>query len=158
MKQVVCSNGVGDLTGSHTMGRARCISFRQRIADVRIEEEYDHHKRYNTYRRVLESLCPESGGDNNTLANLDFRTPARFDNLYFQNVVEGRGLLHSDDVLVREDEQGWIRERVWAYASDQQLFFDSFVNSIVKMGNINVLTADDEGEVRTNCRFVNSLK
>ena len=42
---------------------------------------------------------------------------------------------------------------MWAYASDQQLFFDSFVNSILKMGNINVLTGS-EGDIRKNCRFV----
>ena len=135
------------------MGKARCVSFRQRIYEKSIEETFDHYKRYNTYRRILESICPESGRDN-TLAALDFRTPTRFDNLYFQNIVEGKGLLHSDNVLVNEDLEGEIREQVWAYASDQQLFFDSFVNSILKMGNINVLTGS-EGEIRKHCRFVN---
>lgn len=135
------------------MGKARCLNFRQRIYEKNVEENFDHYKRYTTYRRVLQSICPESGRDN-TLASLDFKTPTRFDNLYFQNIVEGKGLLHSDNVLVSEDLEGEIREEVWAFASDQQLFFASFVNSIVKMGYINVLTGN-EGEIRKNCRFVN---
>ena len=56
-------------------------------------------------------------------------------------------------MLVNEDLEGEIREQVWAYASDQQLFFDSIVDSILKMGNINVLTGS-EGDIRKNCRFV----
>lgn len=141
------------LSGSHTMGKARCVSFRQRIYEKSAEENFDYYKRYTTFRRILRSICPESGKDN-ALGALDFKTPTRFDNLYFHNIIEGKGLLQSDNVLVREDLEGEIREQVRAYASDQQLFFASYVNSIVKMGNINVLTGN-EGEVRKNCRFVN---
>jgi peroxidase len=56
---------------------------------------------------------------------------------------------------VTEDHEGEIRKQVWAYASDQKLFFASFANSMIKMGNINVLYGN-EGEVRKNCRFVNT--
>ncbi|EEF34710.1 Peroxidase 20 precursor, putative [Ricinus communis] len=148
---------IGDLvalSGSHTMGKARCLSFRQRAYNVNPEENYDKYKRYTTYRRILRSICPRSGKDNE-LAPLDYKTPARFDNQYFLNILEGRGLLGSDNVLVSEDDEGDIIRQVWAYASDQELFFGSFVNSIIKMGNINVLTAN-EGEIRKNCRFVNN--
>ncbi|KAF3961078.1 hypothetical protein CMV_014269 [Castanea mollissima] len=148
---------VGDLvalSGSHTVGKARCISFRQRVYDISAEEHYDPFKRYTTFRRILRSICPKSGRDNE-LAPLDFTTPARFDNHYYINLLQGNGLLGSDNVLVTEDHEGLIREQVWAYASNQELFFEAFAISMVKMGNINVLTGN-EGEIRRKCRFVNS--
>uniref|UniRef100_A0A0A0LF67 Peroxidase n=1 Tax=Cucumis sativus TaxID=3659 RepID=A0A0A0LF67_CUCSA len=142
------------LSGSHTIGKARCLSFRQRVYEMNGgEEEEDRYKRYNTYKRTLRSICPITGQDQR-VAPLDFRTPARFDNHYFLNILEGKGLLGSDDVLITQDYEGEIRTQVRSYASDQTLFFDSFVKSIVKMGNINVLTSH-EGEVRRNCRFIN---
>ena len=42
-------------TGSHTMGKARCLSFRQRIYD-----EY-YHRRGKTYWQILRSICPKLG-------------------------------------------------------------------------------------------------
>ncbi|XP_065879719.1 peroxidase 20 [Euphorbia lathyris] len=148
---------IGDLvtlSGSHTMGNARCISFRQRVYEVSSEERYDDkYKRYSPFRRVLRSICPRSGRDNQ-LAPLDYTTPARFDNHYFHNILQGQGLLGSDNVLVMEDEEGEIMEKVWAYASNQRLFFHSFAHSMVKMGNINVLTGN-QGDIRKNCRLLN---
>ncbi|KAG5035131.1 hypothetical protein JHK87_010041 [Glycine soja] len=44
-----------------------------------------------------------------------------------------------------------ITEQVWAYASNVKLLFASFAKSMIKMGNINVLTRN-EGEIRRNCR------
>ncbi|RZC30887.1 peroxidase 20 [Glycine soja] len=144
------------LSGSHTIGRARCLSFRQRIYDAKEEYHYgyDHYKRYTSFRRILRSICPVEGRDNK-FAPLDFQTPKRFDNHYFINILEGKGLLGSDNVLISHDLDGKITEQVWAYASNEKLFFASFAKSMIKMGNINVLTGN-EGEIRRNCRFVNA--
>ncbi|KAL9246914.1 hypothetical protein vseg_020393 [Gypsophila vaccaria] len=139
------------LSGAHTLGVARCTSFRQRIYDSSFEENlYD---RYSEFRKSLESICPESGNDDQTTP-LDYRTPSFFDNHYYKNLIELKGLLHTDNVLVVEDEVGETEERVWAYASDTDLFFESFAESMVKMGNIKVLIGD-EGQIRENCRFIN---
>ncbi|CAL9029031.1 unnamed protein product [Prunus brigantina] len=151
---------VGDLvtlSGNHTMGSARCLSFRQRVYDVNFRgkyELYDKYKRYTTFRRMLRSICPKSGRDDE-LAPLDFQTPARFDNHYYLNILQGKGLFGSDNVLVTQDHDGEILKQVWAYASDQKLFFASFVKSVIKMGNINTLTGN-QGEIRKHCRFVNA--
>ncbi|CAK9173365.1 unnamed protein product [Ilex paraguariensis] len=142
------------LSGSHTMGKARCLSFRQRVYTEDYEENNNGHHRNTIFRRILSSICPKSGRDG-ALAPLDLKTPARFDNHYFLNIIEGNGLLISDNVLVTQDFEGEIREHVFAYASDQEYFFDSFGTSMIKMGNINVLTGN-QGEIRSNCRFVNS--
>ncbi|CAL0331737.1 unnamed protein product [Lupinus luteus] len=144
------------LSGSHTIGRARCLSFRQRIYEPKQEYGYgyDRYKRYTTFRRILRSICPVSGRDNR-FAPLDFETPKRFDNHYFINILEGKGLLGSDNVLISQDFDGTITKQVWAYASNEKVFFASFAKSMIKMGNINVLTGN-KGEIRRNCRFVNA--
>lgn len=103
---------------------------------------------------MLRSICPKSGRDDE-LAPLDFQTPARFDNHYYLNILQGKGLFGSDNVLVTQDHDGEILKQVWAYASDQKLFFASFVKSVIKMGNINTLTGN-QGEIRKHCRFVNA--
>lgn len=140
------------LSGSHTMGVARCVNFRQRTYDTTYKENiYD---RYYPFQKTLRSICPQSG-DDNQLAPLDFQTPAYFDNHYYLNLLESKGLLHSDNVLVLEDEGGEIEERVWAYATNRKLFFESFSSSMIKMGNINALTGA-QGEIRKNCRYVNT--
>ncbi|KAK7406366.1 hypothetical protein VNO78_07990 [Psophocarpus tetragonolobus] len=144
------------LSGSHTIGRARCLSFRQRIYEAKEEYHYgyDRYKRYTSFRRILRSICPVEGRDSK-FAPLDFQTPKRFDNHYFINILQGKGLLGSDNVLISQDLDGKIREQAWAYASNQKLFFASFAKSIIKMGSISVLTGN-EGEIRRNCRFVNA--
>ncbi|KAI9089201.1 hypothetical protein K1719_029480 [Acacia pycnantha] len=144
------------LSGSHTIGRARCTSFRQRIYETKPEYHYgyDRYRRYTTFRRILRSICPVTGRDHKR-APLDFETPTKFDNHYYVNILEGNGLLGSDNVLISQDHEGVITEQVWAYASNQKLFFDSFAKSMIKMGNINVLTGN-EGEIRRHCRFANT--
>ncbi|MED6134473.1 Peroxidase 20 [Stylosanthes scabra] len=150
---------IGDLvalSGSHTIGRARCVSFRQRIYEEKQEYHYgyDRYNRYTSFRRILESVCPVTGRDNK-FAPLDYETPKRFDNHYFINILQGNGLLGSDNVLISQDYDGKITNMVWSYASNEELFFKSFAKSVIKMGSINVLTGN-EGQIRKNCRFVNT--
>ncbi|PWA86603.1 peroxidase 20 [Artemisia annua] len=142
--------------GSHTIGKAQCKSFRQRIYDYDDSEKnsYHHHRNDNEFQRVLKSICPKSGKDN-ALAPLDIATPLRFDNHYFQNIKQGLGLLISDNVLISEDIEGEIRDLVWEFASDEKKFFGMFADSLIKMGNIRVLTGQ-QGEIRKNCRFINT--
>ena len=155
-KQVIMQSWYLTKTGSHTIGRARCLSFRQRIYEAKLEYHYgyDRYKRYTNFRRILRSICPVTGRDNK-FAPLDYETPKRFDNHYFINILQGNGLLGSDNVLIKQDYDGKITKLVWAYASNEGLFFDSFAKSMIKMGIINVLTGN-EGEIRKNCRFVNA--
>jgi len=44
---------------------------------------------------------------------------------------------------------------VESYSSDQGLFFENFVNSMIKMGSINPLSGSS-GQIRSNCRAVNT--
>lgn len=132
------------LSGAHTIGQARCTSFR---AHVYNETNID------TYLAATrQSNCPrtQGSGDNN-LAPLDFHTPTFFDNAYFDNLVRKRGLLHSDQELFN----GGITDSfVRAYSTDPDSFAEDFAQAMVKMGDISPLTGSN-GEIRRNCRRVN---
>ncbi|KAI5684147.1 hypothetical protein M9H77_05375 [Catharanthus roseus] len=139
------------LSGSHTIGNARCTSFRQRLynqtgnglADFTLDK---------TYAAKLRNRCPRSGGDQN-LFFMDFVSPTRFDNSYFKNLLASKGLLNSDEVLVTKNAESL--ELVKQYAENNELFFQQFAKSMIKMGNISPLTGS-RGEIRKNCRKINS--
>ncbi|MCD7455587.1 Peroxidase 52 [Datura stramonium] len=130
------------LSGSHTIGQARCTTFRNRIYnDTNIDPQFA------TTRRAT---CPASGGDAN-LAPLDIQTPSQFDNDYYQNLVARRGLLHSDQELFNGGSQDAL---VRSYSTNGAAFTSDFAAAMVKMGNISPLTGTN-GEIRRNCRAIN---
>ncbi|KAL2246501.1 UNVERIFIED_CONTAM: Peroxidase 72 [Sesamum indicum] len=92
------------------------------------------------------------GGDQN-LFFLDFATPTKFDNSYFKNLLSFKGLLNSDQVLVTKNQVSL--QLVKKYAANNDLFFEQFAKSMVKMGNISPLTGSRK-EIRKNCRKTNS--
>ncbi|XP_050215327.1 peroxidase 9 [Mercurialis annua] len=139
------------LSGAHTIGVARCVTFKQRLYNQNGNNEPDETLE-KTYYRGLKSACPKSGGDNN-ISPLDFGSPVRFDNTYFKLILWGKGLLTSDEVLYTGNADKTMN-LVKTYAEDEQLFFDQFAKSMIKMSNIRPLTGYS-GEVRKNCRSVN---
>lgn len=100
---------------------------------------------------VLRQRCPRSGGDQN-LFFLDHVTPFKFDNQYYKNLLANKGVLSSDQVLLTGSPA--TADLVKLYAANQDIFFQHFAQSMVKMGNVSPLTGAS-GEVRTNCRSVN---
>ncbi|KAF6163061.1 hypothetical protein GIB67_001389 [Kingdonia uniflora] len=139
------------LSGSHTIGVARCVSFRQRLYNQNEDNRPDETLE-RSYYYGLTSVCPRSGGDN-IISPLDLRSPRKFDNSYFKLILGGKGLLNSDEVLLTGNG-GRTTELVKSYAEDEGLFFNHFAKSMVKMGNISPLTGSN-GEVRKNCRRIN---
>lgn len=140
------------LSGSHTIGIARCASFQARLYNQgnsgRPDSSLEKH-----YLAELQNRCPQSG-DGNQTAFLDPCTPTTFDNQYYKDLQAGRGLLFSDEVL--ETTSGTTLKLVELYATDQTAFFTDFVSSMLKMASIHV-KADSEGEIRRNCRIPNSV-
>lgn len=132
------------LSGGHTIGQARCVSFRGHI--------YNDTDIDSTYSTLLGSRCPRTtdSGDNN-LSPLDYVTPTVFDNNYYINLKCKKGLLHSDQQLFNG---GSTDSRVTTYSSNQTTFFSHFAAAMVKMGNIKLLTGTS-GEIRKNCRKPN---
>ncbi|OIS96988.1 PREDICTED: peroxidase 9 [Nicotiana attenuata] len=139
------------LSGAHTIGMARCVSFRQRLYNQNGDNLPDATLE-KTYYTGLKTACPRIGGDNN-ISPLDFTTPVRFDNTYFKLLLWGKGLLNSDEVLLTGKVKK-TKELVKSYAENEALFFHHFAKSMVKMGNITPLTGL-KGDVRKNCRRLN---
>ncbi|KAK4744271.1 hypothetical protein SAY87_010583 [Trapa incisa] len=129
------------LSGGHTIGKARCTTFRSRI--------YNDSDINASFAASLRRICPSSGGDNN-LAALDFTTRV-FDNAYFRDLPVQKGLLHSDQQLF---SGGSTNSLVMTYISSPATFNSDFVTAMVKMGNINLLTGTN-GQIRVNCRKPN---
>ncbi|CAN4093907.1 unnamed protein product [Withania somnifera] len=139
------------LSGGHTIGMARCVSFRQRLYNQKGDNLPDATLD-KTYYNGLKSICPTNGGDNN-ISPLDVASPVRFDNTYFKLLLWGKGLLNSDEVLLTGHIKK-TKELVKIYAENESIFFHQFAKSMVKMGNINPLT-ELNGEIRNNCRRIN---
>ncbi|OIT40152.1 PREDICTED: peroxidase 72-like [Nicotiana attenuata] len=139
------------LSGSHTIGNARCTSFRQRLYNQSGNSKPDFTLE-ESYAAQLRTKCPRSGGDQN-LFFLDFVSPTKFDNSYFKNLLASKGLLNSDQILVTKNQESF--NLVKQYADKNELFFEQFAKSMVKMGNISPLTGS-RGEIRKNCRKINS--
>ncbi|OMP11809.1 Plant peroxidase [Corchorus olitorius] len=130
------------LSGSHTIGLARCTSFRGHI--------YSESNIDPSFANSLQSTCPRSGNDS-VLASLDLQSPTSFDNLYYKNLLNKKGLLHSDQELFNGSSTDFFVKR---YATNTSLFFQEFAKSMIKMGNIKPLRGS-AGEIRINCRKVN---
>ncbi|XP_042047400.1 cationic peroxidase 1-like [Salvia splendens] len=130
------------LSGSHTIGQARCTTFRNRI--------YNEANINATFATSTRANCPRSGGDN-TLSPLDVATPTAFNNDYYRNLISLKGLLHSDQQLFNN---GSTDAQVRAYSTNSASFFNDFAAAMVKMTNLSPLTGTN-GQIRRNCRRTN---
>ncbi|EFJ10283.1 hypothetical protein SELMODRAFT_128463 [Selaginella moellendorffii] len=140
-------NGIYGYAGAHTIGQAKCSSFSGRLFNNSGSGQPDPSIRQG-FLKSLQSACPQ-GGDATALQPLDVATATTFDNQYYSNLLLGRGLLNSDQVL--STTVGTARNFVKAYSSDQSKFFSNFAGSMINMGNISPLTTPN-GIIRSNCR------
>ncbi|XP_042447481.1 cationic peroxidase 1-like [Zingiber officinale] len=132
------------LSGGHTIGQARCVSFRNRI--------YNENNINPSFAASTQANCPSvAGNGDDTLSPLDVQSPTIFDNFYFQGLVNQTGLLHSDQQLFNG---GSTDSLVSTYSTDMAGFFNAFAAAMVNMGNISPLTGSN-GEIRINCRTIN---
>ncbi|MCL7045261.1 hypothetical protein MKW94_009620 [Papaver nudicaule] len=128
------------LSGGHTIGiSSSCVSFGRRLYPTR-DPTMDQ-----TFFRNLRLTCPANNTVNTTV--LDIRTPNVFDNKYYVDLMNRQGLFTSDQDLYTDSR---TRPIVTSYAINQSLFFERFVFSMIKMGQLSVLTGS-QGEIRANC-------
>lgn len=135
---------------------ARCDNFRSRT--------YGDYKATTlvseSHLSDLKSMCPAqlTGGDeNNNVAAMDYLSPYVFDNSFYNLLLQGEGLLNSDQEMYSSTIAIiQTKEIVKKYALDQVAFFSQFSESFVKLGNITNPDSFVNGEVRRNCRFANS--
>ncbi|RDX79305.1 Peroxidase 15, partial [Mucuna pruriens] len=139
------------LSGAHTFGRAHCSLFVGRLYNFSGTGKPDPTLN-TTYLQQLRTICP-NGGPGTNLTNFDPTTPDTFDKNYYSNLQVKKGLLQSDQELFSTTGADTIAI-VNKFSSDQNAFFASFSASMIKMGNIGVLTGT-KGEIRKQCNFVN---
>ncbi|WOL16619.1 peroxidase 4 [Canna indica] len=134
------------LSGSHTIGLARCTSFRGHI--------YNDTDIDSSFAKLRQGNCPRaSGSGDNNLAPLDLQTPTAFDNDYYKNLIRFKGLLHSDQELYNANATA-TNSLVRAFGGSTATFFADFVTGMIKMGDVKPLTGS-KGEIRKKCRKVN---
>ncbi|XP_010268504.1 PREDICTED: peroxidase 10 [Nelumbo nucifera] len=137
------------LSGAHTIGYAQCFTFKRRLFDFNGSGKPDKSLD-STLLQNLQSTCPKGGSDSN-LAPLDSASASKFDNGYYSNLAKSSGLLESDQALMNDPTTASI---VNSYTQYPYLFYKDFAESMVKMGNLGVLTGN-KGQIRKKCGSVN---
>lgn len=133
-------------SGAHTIGRASCKAFGQRLGNYQGTKDADPTLN-NQFLNYLKRICSKD----TVYTDLDPTTPAVFDNTYYKNIQNNMGLLETDQKMWVDSRLGPI---VKALANEQNLFYSQFGAAMVKLGRSNVLTGND-GEVRIKCSAVN---
>ncbi|XP_047328232.1 lignin-forming anionic peroxidase-like [Impatiens glandulifera] len=134
------------LSGSHTIGKAQCLTFRGRIYsnDSSIIDA--------SFARALQRTCPNNNDVGSTnLASLDLVTPNTFDNFYFHDLIQKKGLLTSDQVLFNGGSTDRI---VVKYTQNPSKFNSDFGKAMIKMGDIEPLLGKN-GIIRRVCSSLN---
>ena len=103
---------------------------------------------YNTFAINLMKLCA-SNPNSNPSTFLDQNTSFVFDNEYYNQIKKNKGILQIDQELALDPLSSSM---VSSLATNNNQFRKSFVNAIIKMGNIK---GSGGGEIRKNCRRKN---
>ncbi|KAG7035124.1 Peroxidase 10, partial [Cucurbita argyrosperma subsp. argyrosperma] len=139
------------LSGAHTIGFARCVTFKVRLFNYKGSGQPDPDINA-AMLSDLQSMCPNrNDGTNANLAPLDVATVDRFDNEYYTNLISGVGLLESDHGLMADSNTA---QMVRQYSFDTNLFYDDFAESMFRLNMVGVLSGRD-GQIRKNCHVVN---
>lgn len=135
-------------TGGHTVGTSHCSTIATRLYNFTGKGDTDPSLDSN-YVPKLKSICKPT--DTTTLLGMDgtFRS---FDNDYYTIVSKRRGLFQSDAALLNDKKtSAYVKSNAQSGGST---FFKDFQDSMVKMGNIGVLTGKS-GEIRKQCTLIN---
>ncbi|XP_020263126.1 peroxidase 55-like [Asparagus officinalis] len=130
------------LSGAHTVGFSHCNRFSDRLySPSGVDPSLNP-----IYAGQLMRACPQNV-DPSVAINMDPSTPNRFDNAYFTNLVSGRGLFRSDQVLFGDPTS---RPIVNGFARDPRSFMLAFSAAMVKLGRAGVKIGD-QGGIRRDC-------
>ncbi|CAI0549594.1 unnamed protein product [Linum tenue] len=141
------------VVGAHTLGFAHCSEFADRLYhyDKSTPTDPDMNPKY---AEALKKFCSNYTKDPTMSAFLDLYTPGKFDNMYYQNLLKGLGLLSTDQMMAEDPRTRPFVER---YAANQTAFFVDFAEGMQKMGTIDVKTGD-EGNIRRRCDVFNTVR
>ncbi|MCO5592005.1 hypothetical protein L7F22_045998 [Adiantum nelumboides] len=152
------------LLGAHTIGQTKCSNIGARLCNQEGTGVADPRLNASLFLQLTTTCILDSAlmSDNAaspspcnssqiTAVNLDFDTPTIFDNSFFKNVQQWRGVLGTDAALL---DHPTTKALVQAYAENQDLFFEDFKRSMIKLSNLGVLSGL-QGEIRRDCSLQN---
>ncbi|KAJ0588644.1 putative peroxidase [Helianthus annuus] len=141
------------LSGAHTIGTAACALFSYRLYNYNNTNGPDPTID-PAFLPTLRNLCP-NGGDGSRRVDLDPASVGRFDNSYYANLRNRRGVLESDAALWNDPTTQRFVNRFLGVRGLLGLTFNvEFGRSMIKMGNIQVKTGT-QGEIRRVCSATN---
>lgn len=133
------------LSGAHTVGFSHCNRFANRLYSFNSSSRIDPLLN-PSYAQQLKQACPQNV-DPRVAINMDPSTPNTFDNAYFRNLVNGKGLFTSDQVLFSSPLS---RPIVNSFASNPSSFSKAFATAMVNLGRTGVKTGN-QGVIRRDC-------
>ncbi|KAB1201368.1 Peroxidase 16 [Morella rubra] len=137
------------LSGAHTIGFSHCNRISKRIYHFKTRNRIDPTLNL-AYAKRLRQLCPQRV-DPRIAIEMDPASPQTFDNMYYKNLQQGKGLFTSDQSLFTDKRS---RKFVNLFASNNTAFERAFVAAITKLGRVGVRTGK-QGEIRHDCSMVN---
>lgn len=138
------------LCGAHTIGFSHCKEFSSGIYNYSRYSQYD--TQYNPrFAQALQKACSDYQKNPTLSVFNDIMTPNKFDNMYFQNLPKGLGLLRSDHGLYSDPR---TKPFVETFAADQSKFFQAFGKAMEKLSVYKVNTGR-KGEIRHRCDAFN---
>ncbi|WCJ42233.1 Peroxidase family protein [Euphorbia peplus] len=148
------SNGLSQtdmiaLSGAHTLGFSHCNKFSKRIYNFSKGRRIDPTLNLQ-YALQLRQMCPLKV-DPRIAINMDPSTPQKFDNGYYKNLKQGKGLFSSDQILFTDSRS---KQTVDLFASNNVAFLNAFASAMTKLGRLGVLTGN-QGEIRRDCTAIN---
>ena len=135
--------------GGHSVGRVHCKNLVHRLYPTVDPTLNPDHAKY------LKRRCPTPNPDPKAVlyARNDLKTPMILDNSYFNNILNHKGLLVVDEELATDPRTSPFVRKM---AADNEYFLKQFTRAILVLSENNPLTAE-EGEIRKDCRYVNTI-
>ncbi|GAV92180.1 peroxidase domain-containing protein, partial [Cephalotus follicularis] len=135
------------LSGAHTIGVGHCNLFSNRLYNFTGKGDEDPSLD-PAYAAYLKTKC--SPNDTTTTVEMVPKITETFDSAYYPNLKEHKGLFQSDAALLTDRHAKLlVRQLV-----NENSFFSDFAESMVRMGNITLLTGTS-GEIRKICSKIN---
>ncbi|KAJ4761822.1 Peroxidase [Rhynchospora pubera] len=138
------------LSGAHTIGKAHCYSFSDRLYNYNGSGNSDP-RLDASYKTLLSQEC--SPNDMTSLVPLDANNATAFDLGYYSGLTQMKGLLTSDAALLDDASTNSYVLRQ-ANSTSPNEFFADFATSFMIMGKIGALT-HSKGEIRRQCSAIN---